>query len=314
MQLNDLIEEQSIPSIAKKTNISEEVIVKLFDREFRTMKLAQAMGAVRIIEREYQVDLDSLRQECQAYFGDHHSEESGLVNIGCVKKKKTIFPKLLAAFLLILLAYGAWYFFIGYYKQKVNPLDSQSVASLVDTILGREDVAAQETSEQSVEHKSPKKIEAQKTIAEKAVALEPKESAVADNLEDNSDAVKVIVVEASVAEQNESSQQVAGESNASTEETPIAMVQKTMVLLPQKEMWFRLTNLDNKEKREFRREDRYEIDLKDNNWLFATENALFAFINNDFFEEFGGAGKLFFRLDQEGIHQLSEDEYRAASK
>ena len=339
-----MIEEQSIASSARKTNIAELVVRKLFDKEFETMKLPQAMGAIRIIEREYRVNLDDLRQECIVYFDEHTSTEIGLVNVSQIKKKKTIFPKLFTVVLLILFVYSAWYFFTGYYKQKVSPLDPQSTISLIGTLLGKEDTI----SEQPVVKKSleeikilerievPERIEIQDSIAGEVVVVEPKESivestyenVVVDNLDDNSDIVEamsmeVVSTETLVVEQNESSQQVAeesvlesnlSESNASTLETPAVAIQESVVLLPQREMWFRLTNEKSKEKRQFRRKYRYKIDLKKNNWLFATENALFAFMNNDFFEEFGGAGKLFFRLDQQGVHQLSEDEYRAACK
>ncbi len=361
MQLDDLIEEQSITSIAKKTNIATEVISKLFNKEFETMRFSQAMGAIRIIEREYRVNLDDLRQECQAHFEDHISMESGLVKSSQIKKKKTIFPKLFTVLLLILFVYSAWYFFTGYYKQKVSPLDPQSAISLIDTLLGKEDTATKEISEQpavqknleqieapkktntSVKIEIPEKKEVQESIVEKVVALEPNESAtesvventtesadgnvakstVVDSLDDNSNIAEAMsaettTIETPLIEQSVSLQEAAeenlSENSASTVETPTIVLRESMVLLPQQEMWFRLTNEKNKKKRQFRRKYRYEIDLKANSWLFATENALFAFMNDDFFEEFGGAGKLFFRLDQRGVHQLSEDEYRAATK
>ncbi len=357
MQLDDLIEEQSITSIAKKTNIATEVISKLFNKEFETMRFSQAMGAIRIIEREYRVNLDDLRQECQTHFEDHSSMESGLVKSSQVKKKKTIFPKLFTVLLLILFVYSAWYFFTGYYKQKVSPLDPQSTISLIGTLLGKEDTITKEISEQPIVQKNleqteapektdtsrkieiPEKKEIQESIVEDTVALEPSksvvesviesvdenvvESAAVENPEDSSDIAEAMsaetaTIETLTVEQNESLQEVVeenlSENNVNTVETPAVVIWESMVLLPQQEMWFRLTNEKNKKKRQFRRKYRYEIDLKANSWLFATENALFAFMNDDFFEEFGGAGKLFFRLDQQGVHQLSEDEYRAATK
>ncbi len=325
MQLDDLIEEQSIASIARKTNIAEKVVEKLFNREFEAMKMPQAMGAISIIEREYRMKLDDLRQECRLYFDDLTPNENGLANIGSVKKKKTIFPKLFIVLLLILLIYGAWYFFTGYYNQKVKPMDPpENKTSFIDTILGKDDTAIKKISEQSIvqetpeEIKIPEKIEVQDSIVEEIV-VEQKESVVVDIPEDNSDIAESMMAETSVVEHNKSSQQVVVEESVPeidvvVEKTPIVVVQKSVVLLPQQEMWFRLTNEKTKTKRQFRRKFRYEIDLKENNWLFATENALFAFMNNDFFEEFGGAGKLFFRLDQQGVHQLSENEYRTACK
>ena len=77
-------------------------------------------------------------------------------------------------------------------------------------------------------------------------------------------------------------------------------------------MLFQLVNLDTKKKLKFKRRDQYDIDLRKNGWLFSAENTVFAFIDNDIFEEYGGNGKIFFKLDQDGIHQLSEEEYEEA--
>ncbi len=315
MRLDDLIEEQTIESIAKKTNLTEAVITKLFNKDFKVMTLPQSMGALRIIEREYGVDLTPLRLECQDYFEDNQSPENGVMRHSPTKKKKRIFSKLLALILLIMLAYGAWYFFTEYYQQQVNHLDPQSEKSLMGTTLENRDTKPEETLSEEVKQSSPKEVAIPSSLVAKEAVVNTAEAS--DAAEENQ-SEETVPADSNSMEQNESlestKKSVLTDSNDSSGEVPVVATQKVMVLLPQKIMWFRLTNLKNKEKREFKREERYEINLKDNNWLFATENADFAFINNDFFEEFGGEGKLFFRLDQEGIHQLSEDAYRAADK
>ncbi len=325
MLLDDLIEEQSIESIAKKTNLAETVIAKLFNRDFKSMTLPQSIGALRIIEREYGVDLNELHHECRDYFEDHSPGESRVVTLGPAKKKKKIFSKLLAAVLLILLAYSAWYFFTGYYKQKTNQLDIQSARSLINTILNSQDTTPKDLSiekaDEEAETKHSEQVSASLAPVSNDVGTDEVvmvEKNISEQPEEEKQVTEALALETSIADKNKSltstEENSTMENNHSAEEAPVVVVEKTMVLLPQKMMWFRLTDPGTKEKREFKREDRYEIDMKEHNWLFATENAEFAFIHNDFFEEFGGRGKLFFRLDQKGIHQLSEAEYRAAAQ
>jgi hypothetical protein len=76
-------------------------------------------------------------------------------------------------------------------------------------------------------------------------------------------------------------------------------------------MWFNLFHLDSKKRSYFKRKNKFNIDVKENGWLFATENAKFAFIDNGVIIEFGGKGELFFKLDSSGIHELTANEYRA---
>ena len=336
MQLNDLIEEYTIESIAKKTNVTEEVIARLHNKEFKTMKLPQAMGALSIIEREYDVDLDALRQECKAYYGDISLSATGLAGISPIKKERRVIPRLLVFVLLILLVYGAWYFFTGYYNQKILPLDTKSEKSFIDTILHGNDTASkdmkQDTLIESVSQDdvpevtvrddsatdgTDKPVVEQGIEANQSVPVAASKAVTGEESMDANQSTLSTISETVIEEQNDTALTAetseTPETNNSAGQVP-AVSREMMTLLPQDVMWFRLIDLDTKKRRSFKRKDKFEIDLKEHNWLFATENAHFAIIDNDRFEEFSGEGKLFFRLDQEGIHQLSEDEYRAEEK
>lgn len=335
MQLDDLIEEQSIESIAKKTNIAEGVIRKLFNKEFKTLNLPQALGALSIIEREYSVDLNALRQECKAYFEDNGSQDSVVASLTPIKRERRTVSRLMVFVLLAMLAYAAWYFFAGYYKQKIIPLDTKSEKSLLNTILQGNEIASKDVkqdvsgdsvpdAEEVVVRDNEATDSAGKSVADQSSETKQnvhtaasETSAVEESREANQSTVPA-VPEASIEEQNDTIQTVEAiktlEDNDSALQVPVTIVRETMTLLPQEVMWFRLIELDTKKRREFKRKERYEIDLKGQDWLFATENAHFAIIDGDRFEEFSGEGKLFFKLDQDGINQLSEDDYRALEK
>ncbi len=337
MQLDDLIEEQTIESIAKKTNVTEEVITKLFNQEFKTLNLPQSLGALSIIEREYGVDLNALRQECKAYFADYSTSESETVNLTPIKKEKRMLPRLLVFVFLGMLAYGAWYFFTGYYNQKILPLDPKSEKSLIDTILHSKDTVAKDVKQDTVidgashsdvpevavsdddaADSADKSMAVQRTESNKSVHDAAASETVEEKSIDLNQSTPTAASETAIEEQNDTAPATdiseTPEANDSVEQAPAAIAHETMTLLPQELMWFRLIELDTKKRKAFKRKDRYEIDLREHDWLFATENAHFAIIDNDRLEEFSGEGKLFFRLDQEGIHQLSEDEYRALEK
>jgi len=320
MQLDDLIEEHSIDSIAKKTNLAEAVVTKLFGREFKTLSLPQALGALSIIEREYDVDLDILRQECKAYFIDYDSLESGTLDLTPIKKERRIIPRLLVFILLAILAYGAWYFFTGYYNKKILPSDTQSEKSLNNMILDDNDTASKDAEKDTMtesvfQSDTSEDISRNNDAADRTDEPATEQDTVAPEANQSTPSA---APETAIDEQNDTIIAVKTgetlEENDSAEQAPVVIVREIMTLLPQEVMWFRLIDLNTKKRREFKRQDRYEIDLREHDWLFATENAHFAIIDNDLFEEYSGEGKLFFRLDQKGIHQLSEDEYRALEK
>jgi len=380
MQLEDLIEAYAIEGVARRTNITEEVIAKLLAKEFSTLKKTQALGAISIIEREYDVDLSSLRQECRAYFGGEDVLDGGLTVLRPIDQEKNVTSKFLSLALLVLLASGAWYFFTEYYDQRIDPFESQSAKPLDETsakdqkVVSKEgngsaenkSVAAESVSvepdvEQQIEGieasirdiieengseiaKETKKQKSDKQksdkqegdrqstdeqSAEKQIAVEQTtqeqrtESVPGQSVESNKSAENEVPSPALVeAEQNEAEQiktvatneELVGAEQNETEKSAPVLKRESITLLPMRKMWFRLVNYDTKKVRTFKRKDRYKIDLREHAWLLATENAQFAIIDKDRFDEYQGEGKLFFLFDQEGVHQLSEEEYRAVEK
>jgi hypothetical protein len=73
MQLNEIVEEHSLPSISQKTRIAVENLEALVARDWSRLKKVQALGFISILEREYHVDLSGLREECRAYFDAHQT-------------------------------------------------------------------------------------------------------------------------------------------------------------------------------------------------------------------------------------------------
>jgi len=335
MQLNDLIKEYTMRDIAKKTNIAEGVIAKLSKKDFSTLKKPQALGAISIIEREYAVDLDPLRQECKEYFLNNDNSEGGLTVIRPIAKERRFFPKFLSLLLLAALVYGAWYFFVEYYNQRINPMNPHSESSFIEAILpgGDTDASVSATEQNSTEKSVQNSAKREKNLADgKKLNTAGRESISADEANrytmeyyvgnsrnETKPEAKKSGVNPTSTEQNAGTESAGVEDGTregnSTDKTASAAIgRERMALLPKKAMWFALTNAETRKTTEFKRQNRYDIDLRKNAWLLATENAQFSIIDNDLFEEFGSKGKLFFRLDKTGIHPLSEDEYKAAVK
>ena len=316
MQLNDLIKENTVKGIAKKTNISENLISKLSKKDFDSLKKPQVMGAISIIEREYDVDLSSLRQECKEHFKDVDYLKDGMTVIRPVGKEKRVLSKFISLVLLALLAYSAWYFFVGYYKQRINPMDPHSETSFIDKfILGhdQDSDAKGQTADQNLSDKGvPDTVSAGQTSSndtETNMSEEhPTEKSSSSDLSESDPEVEVQGRSAAPSEES-----IVEESSISDEE-PAGVEHEVMVLAPQKEMWFELIDLETKKRTEFKRQDSYEINLREHGWLLATKGARFSIIDNDLFEDFDSKEDVFLKLDKRGIHRLSGDEYRAAAK
>ena len=114
MQLNELIEENSIETIANRTRIPVDMIEMLVKKDFSKIKRVKALGFISILEREFSMKLDSLREDCLSYYPlkDNDDLEASTIvkhmdlDVGSNKSYKKLFVILL----LLIASAGAWYF------------------------------------------------------------------------------------------------------------------------------------------------------------------------------------------------------------
>jgi len=148
MQLNDILEENSMKAIAKKTNISVENLENLVALHFDTLKKIKTLGFISILEREYNADLTLLREEALAHYSQL-SEENGFSVVLPVVEEKKGRSKLLLFVVLALLGYASWYFFTQFDEKHLSELipfaDEQVTESPVveDEAQKKEDAVAE---------------------------------------------------------------------------------------------------------------------------------------------------------------------------
>ncbi|SFV70162.1 membrane protein [hydrothermal vent metagenome] len=121
MQLNDILEENSIKAISKKTKIAEENLENLLNKNFDALKKIKTLGFISIIEREYHVDLSTFKEEAKAYYGDTQAVQSVTLNQSVLEEKKGK-SKIFILFIFILLGVTTWYFLVQFDKKNLSKL------------------------------------------------------------------------------------------------------------------------------------------------------------------------------------------------
>ncbi len=153
MQLDEILEENSVRSISEKTNISEENLEALFDKEFSLLKKVKTMGFISIIEREYHADLSALRKEAKSYYDEHQEDEGVMFDIP-LPERRGGHPKLKIFVVILLLGVASWYFMTRFDREKFRELlpfheekVTQSITETVDNDpnLSIEHAIAEET-------------------------------------------------------------------------------------------------------------------------------------------------------------------------
>ena len=134
MQLNEILEENTIKGISQKTKISEDNLENLFAANFDALKKIKTLGFISILEREYKADLSALREEALAYYSEHIEDHAFSVGEPMEEDKKEK-SKLFLVVVLVLLGYASWYFFTQFDKKHLSGLIPFMDEKMIETTL-----------------------------------------------------------------------------------------------------------------------------------------------------------------------------------
>ena len=133
MQLNEILEENSVRSISQKTNISEANLDALVAGDFDKLKRVKTFGFISILEREYKADLSALKEQALEYYENNSEDESVTIGLPLPEEKKGS-SKWFKFLILILISYTVWYFFTQFDKTQLTdllPLSEEKVSAMV---------------------------------------------------------------------------------------------------------------------------------------------------------------------------------------
>jgi cytoskeletal protein RodZ len=139
MPLNDLIKEYSLQTLSDKTNISINSLEKLQKREWDKLQKTQVVGFLKILEREYNINLDELRAEAENFYKEHTTKESNnpidVVGVANVKSESKFVSGFITLVTLAVLAYTTWYYFAGHKIDSQEDNNESNKSGMFDNTL-----------------------------------------------------------------------------------------------------------------------------------------------------------------------------------
>ena len=141
MELNDIIEEYGLETIAKRAKISVENIEKITHRDFQMITQVKALGFISILSREFNVDLSSIKQECREYYAIHNKGEDSnsitIVPYASMEEPSKIMSKIFSFIVLFSIGYGAWYLFVDDNQNDSIIVTDTNSSSFIESVLNR---------------------------------------------------------------------------------------------------------------------------------------------------------------------------------
>jgi len=151
MPLDNLIKEYSLRTISDKTNISVNSLKKLQNREWEKLQKPQVVGFLKILEREYNLDLSDLRAEADSYYSEHKHKDNNnpidIVDAVNVKSESKIVSGIVTIITIAVVAYAIWYYFLGQREQlDQNTTQERSTGMFEETLSGVKNILGLQSS------------------------------------------------------------------------------------------------------------------------------------------------------------------------
>ena len=295
MQLNDILEENSVRAISQKTKISEDNLENLLNKNFDALKKIKTLGFISIIEREYNADLNALREEAKEYYGDVKEDQSVTLGRPIMEEKKGK-SKFFMLVIFALLGYATWYFLTQFDKKNLSEMIPFIDESTIESFIGDKKVESSDVENLSIAKVSVDAV-SEKQDAEVVAQSE-------------------VTTEEAVPQANENSVEHDTENSVEVTQTveditPQTVTKKIVSIVPVNRLWFGLVNADTKAREHFSVSETFELDVSTQSWLVATSSAAFSLQEGDETKEFNDAKEHYFKIDANGIEVLNKSDYIA---
>jgi hypothetical protein len=291
MQLNDILEENSVRAISQKTKISEDNLEHLLAKQFENLKKVKALGFISILEREYKADLNALRNDAEEYYSDLNEDRSVMFGMSVAEDKKGS-SKFFLFVIFLLLGYATWYFLTQFDKKHLSELIPFIDEATIESFIGESENQMSVAEDLSIAKISTSKIvKKEKPIEVVDEVTTPIETEV---ITDD----KSVVVAESVTD-------ITPPVDIETSE----MKKNVISIVPVGRLWFGLIDMETNQRDHFSISELFELDVASKSWLVATSSAPFSLHGTDETKEFNDAQEHYFKIDNNGVVVLSKSEY-----
>ena len=284
MQLNEILEENSVKTISQKTKILESNLESLFAGKFDSLQKTKALGFIAIVEREYNADLTSLRDEALEYYSLNRDNNTYGPRRYLDEEKKGK-SKLLVFVIFGLLVYASWYFLTQFDKKNLSGLIPFVDEGTIEKLVNSEEVEPADTAA---------------------------ELSIAKVMMDDNKVVEVETVSKKVKEEETDSQNISALLSSLVDEnteTEMSDTVQNISIIPIHKLWFGLVNIQSKERKHFSIDKAYALDVSEKGWLVATSSAPFSLVQDEKTQAFNDAKEHYFKIDKKNVTILSKSEY-----
>ncbi len=302
----DIINEYGVKSVSLKTNISIESLTKLSENDYLGFTKIQTLGFVKIIEREYNLDLLERKNDIREYFikSDNIKQDHFITTDVDSNAEGGGFSRVIFYIFIILVIYGLWYIYENYYK----------ITLIQDIIEPQKTYFNIENNHSKVVKKEPiiaiASVEIKKII-EKNETKEVSKPIVLNIL----NTLNYETTEANKTTQSDEINNSIIVVKKDKKLEKIIALRTNIEIIPLSKMWFGFINITNPKKiwhKSYKREKSYSFDVNNKSWLMMTNKAKFNIKDGKKNKKYDIKSTTYFKINSEnGMQEVSYNEYNS---
>ncbi len=252
------LKEIGIEKISVNTHITEPNIEAILNREFEKLNPTKAIGFVKILEREYGVDLSEWKKEFKAYREQIKKEQEKIfVAVSDEEEEREAGGKLLLIIgivALIIIAYGTYMFLNSHSSQNTPKVPKSNISkeNELKPEIENEELKISSNSKPNNTLQEINKTESVEINETNETNISIKEQNATQNMENNQ----------TIQNQNENNQ------------TSLKLIHESFTLSPRSRIWVGVIYLDNFKRKQFLTDQNITLDAK-RDFLIVTGHGKF---------------------------------------
>ena len=299
----EVLKDIGLKEISDRTHIEVKHISYIVNSEFDKLNRVNTLGFIKIISREFDLDLSQWLEEAEKYW-DEHSVDDDSPQI-FIAQKPSVWPKIIYTFLtllvLVAILYGAYLFL----DKKLNFFDKSASGNDINY-----------TYEQT-----PVVKEAKKNLLEQNITVDERDISTVDVSGNKSDEVSETAVEdyeknsTSVenTETAESVEKVTEDKNVTLQVSDTDKGEKA-VLTPNVKLWVGVIYLDDNSRDSFLGDGNFTIDLT-RDQLITTGHGNFSISFDDGrVKKFNSQNPMKFMVKDGNLSEISLEKFKELNK
>ena len=314
----NFFDKMDLKEVAKKTLISIRDLEYLKNEEFDKLSKTKGLGFIKILEREYKIDLGYKKEKFLEYLKEEGKDTTKEFFIAPPKPPVKTFSKLIALILFILIGVGILY--ILYLNSGYDASSSQATSDENRVIKEAQDISGIEVNETNITEentfentRSESNTTETNTITSVMESQETNTSTVSDTkTEPSKDTQKEKAIatkpkEETVKESLPQQEQISNDTVDINESIPIDL-RYTLTIVPKNRIWVGVVDLKNHKKKSYLKDTNITIEKSDS-YMIATGHGEFKLYYKGEVLDFNTKNPIRFLIKDGNLTQINKKEF-----